>query len=41
MGNLYVVKETTLAVEKKPFVLVLTYLVLISLETRIKLKKSL
>ena len=41
MDNLYVVKETTLTVEKKSFVLVLTYVVLISLETRIKLKKSL
>ena len=41
MDNLYVVKETTLTVEKKPFVLVLPCLVLISLETRTKLKKSL
>ena len=41
MDNLHVVKETTLTVEKKPFELVLPYLVLISLETRTKLKKSL
>ena len=41
MDNLHVVKETTLTVEKKPFELVLPDLVLISLETRTKLKKSL
>ena len=41
MDNIYVVKETTLTVEKKPLVLVLSYLVSISLQTRTKLKKSL
>ena len=34
MGNIHVVKEITLTVEKKPLVLVLTYLSLISLQTR-------
>ena len=41
MDNIYVVKETTLTVEKKPLVLVLPYLRSISLQTRTKLKKSL
>ena len=38
---MHVVKETTLTVEKKPLVLVLQYLGLISLQTRVKLKNSL
>ena len=41
MDNMHVVKETTLAVEKKPPVLVPPYLGSISLQTRTKLKKSL
>ena len=41
MGNIRVVKENTLTVEKKPLVLVLPYLGSISLQTRLKLKKSL
>ena len=41
MDNIHVVKETTLTVEKKPLVLVLSYLGSISLQTRTKLKKSL
>ena len=41
MGNILVVKETTLTVEKKTLILVLPYLVSISLQTRIKLKESL
>ena len=41
MDNIHLVKETTLTVEKKPFVLVLPYLGSISLQTRTKLKKSL
>ena len=41
MDNIYVEKETTLTVEKKPLVLVLPYLGSISLQTRNKLKKSL
>ena len=41
MDNIHVVKETTLTVEKKPFVPVLPYLGSISLQTRTKLKKSL
>ena len=40
MDNTYVVK-TTLIVEKKPFVLVLPYLALISSQTTTRLKKSL
>ena len=40
MDNIHVVKETTLAVEKKPLVLVPPYLGSISLQTRTKLKKS-
>ena len=41
MGNIYVVKETTLTIEKKSLVLVLPCLGSISLQTRTKLKKSL
>ena len=41
MHNIHVVKETTLTVEKKPLLLVLPYLGLISLQTRTKLMKSL
>ena len=41
MNNIYVLKETTLTVEKKLLVLVLPYLGSISLQTRSKLKKSL
>ena len=41
MGNIHVVKETTLTVEKKPLVLALPYLVSISIETKTKLKQSL
>ena len=41
MDNIHVVKETFLTVEKKPFVVILPYLGSISLQTRIKLKKSL
>ena len=41
MDNIHVVKETFLTVEKKPLVLILPYLGSISLQTRIKLKKSL
>ena len=41
MDNIHVVKETTLTVEKKLFVLVLPYLGSISLQTRTKLNKSL
>ena len=41
MDNKHVGKETTLTVEQKPLVLVLLYLELISLQPRIKLKKSL
>ena len=41
MDNTHVVKETTLTLEKKPFALVIPYLGSISLQTRIKLKKSL
>ena len=41
MNNIHVVKETTLTIEKKPLVLVLLYLGSISLQIRIKLKKSL
>ena len=41
MGNILVVKETTLTVEMKSLILVLPYLVSISLQTRIKQKKSL
>ena len=41
MNNIYAVKETALTNEKKPLVLVLLYLGSISLQTRIKLKKSL
>ena len=35
------IKETTLTIKRKPLVLVLTYLGSISLQTRIRLKKSL
>ena len=41
MGNIHVVKGTTLTAEKKPLVLVLPYLGSISLQTRTKLKKPL
>ena len=41
MDNIHVVKETTLTVEKKPLVLVLSYLGSVSLQTRTKMKKSL
>ena len=41
MDNIDVVREATLTVEKKPLVLVLSYLGSISLQTRTKLKKSL
>ena len=41
MNNIHVVKDTTLTNEKKPLVLVLLYLGSISLQIRIKLKKSL
>ena len=41
MDNMHVVKETTVTVEKKSLVLVLSYLGPISLQTRNKLKKSL
>ena len=41
MDNIHVVKETTLTVGKKPLVLVLPYLGSMSLQTRVKLKKSL
>ena len=40
-NHIHVVKETTLAVEKKPLVLILPKLGSISLQTRTKLKKSL
>ena len=40
MDNIRVVKETTLAVEKKPLVLVHPCFGLISLQTKAKLKKS-
>ena len=39
--HLHVLKETTLTVEKKPLVLVLTYLGSIYLQIRTKSKKSL
>ena len=39
MDNIYVIKGTTLTVEKKPLVLILPYLGLISLQTSTKLKK--
>ena len=41
MDNIHVIKETTLTIKRKPLVLVLTYLGSISLQTRIRLKKSL
>ena len=41
MDNILVVKETSLTVKQKTFVLVLPYLRLIFLQTRTKLKKSL
>ena len=41
MDSIQLVKETTLTVEKKTFVLVLPYLGSIFLQTRTKLKKSL
>ena len=40
MDNIHVIKETTLTIKRKPLVLVLTYLGSISLQTRIRLKKS-
>ena len=41
MDNIHVVKETTLAVEKKPLVLILAHFGSISLQTWSKLKKLL
>ena len=41
MDNIHIVKETTVAVEKKPLALVLPYLVPVSLQFTTKLKKSL
>ena len=41
MDNIHLIKETTLTIKRKPLVLVLTYLGSISLQTRIRLKKSL
>ena len=41
MDNINVIKETTLTIERKPLVLVLTYRGSISLQTRTNLKKSL
>ena len=41
MANILEVKENNLTVEKKPLVLVLTYLCSTSLQTRTKFKKSL
>ena len=41
MDNIHVIKETTLTIKRKPLALVLTYLGSISLQTRIRLKKSL
>ena len=41
MDNTDVVKETTLTVDQKPFILVLPYLGSVSLQTRHQLKKSL
>ena len=41
MDNIHLVKKTTLAAEKKSITLVLPYLDSISLQTRIKLKRSL
>ena len=41
LDNIHAVKETTLTIEKKPLVLVLSYLGSISLQIRTKLKKSL
>ena len=41
MGNIHIVKETTLRVEKKLLVVVPPYLGSISLQARTKLKKSL
>ena len=41
MDNIHEVKDTSLTVEKKPFVLVLPYLGSTPLQTRNKLKKSL
>ena len=41
MDKIHVLKETTVTVEKKPLVLLLLYLGSISLQTRIKWKKSL
>ena len=41
MDNIHVVKDTTLTIEKKPLILVLTKLDSISLQTSTKLKKSL
>ena len=40
MDNIHVVKESTLTVEKKRLVLVLSYFVSISLQAKTKLKKS-
>ena len=41
MDNIHVIKESTLTFEKKPLLLVLSYLGSIFLQTRTKLKKSL
>ena len=41
MDNMHLVKDTTLAVKKKLLIFVLPFLGSISLQTRIKLKKSL
>ena len=41
MDSIHIIKETTVTVEKKPFVQVLPYLGSISFQTRTKLKKSL
>ena len=41
MDNIQVVKDTTLTAKKKPFVLILPFFGSISLQTVIKLKKSL
>ena len=41
MDNIHVVKETNITVEKKPLVLLLSYLGSISLHTRTKFKKLL
>ena len=41
MDNIHIVRESTLTIEKKLLALVLPYLGSISLQSRIKLKKSL